>query len=312
MTSEKDNVLEFNKYIKSVKMPYIIYIDIESLIKKIDGCPNNLGNSSTTKIGEHIPCGYSMSTIRAFDNIENKHILYCGEDCMRKVCGFLRQHAKNVIVFEKTKILLLTKVELKSYQDAKVCYICGKIIIKKLSKNIIYRKVRDHCYYTGTAHGICNFKFNVTSEIPVVFHHGSNYYYHFIIKKLYNEFEGQFECLGENTEKYKILFVPTEKGVTNIDKDCNESVSARFMTTSLSNLVDDLTEGVHKITCKDCFCFLEYEGVQDNLIKYKLLSCNKDYSKKIDEELKKRFKTTFKFSNNDINKFIVKKRRLSL
>ena len=40
-------------------------------------------------------------------------------------------------------------------------------------------------------------------------------------------------------------------------------------------------------------------------MKYKCLSCNKDYSNKIDEELKKRFKDTFKFSNNDINKFIV-------
>ena len=51
--------------------------------------------------------------------------------------------------------------------------------------------------------------------------------------------------------------------------------------------------------------FLEYESVKDNLVKYKCLSCNKDYSKKIDEEWKKRFKNTFKFSNNDITKFIL-------
>ena len=41
------------------------------------------------------------------------------------------------------------------------------------------------------------------------------------------------------------------------------------------------------------------------MIKYKCLSCNKDYSSKIDEELKKRFKNTFKSSNSDINKFIL-------
>ena len=39
---------------KSDKMPYIIYADIESLVKKLDGCANNPENSSTTKIGEHI------------------------------------------------------------------------------------------------------------------------------------------------------------------------------------------------------------------------------------------------------------------
>ena len=81
--------------------------------------------------------------------------------------------------------------------------------------------------------------------------------------------------------------------------------SARFMETSLQNLVDNLTEEIHKIKCKDCDCFLEYESIKDNLIKYKCLSYNKDYSNKIDEELKKRLKNTFNFSNNDINKFIL-------
>ena len=64
-------------------MPYMIYADIKSLIKKIDGCSNNPENSSTTKIREHNPRGYLMSTIRAFDNIENKRTLYRGEDCMK-------------------------------------------------------------------------------------------------------------------------------------------------------------------------------------------------------------------------------------
>ena len=57
------------------------------------------------------------------------------------------------------------------------------------------------------------------------------------------------------------------------------------MATSLSNLVDNLTEGIHKIKCKDCDWFLKYERVKNNLIS-KCLSCNKDYSNKIDKELK--------------------------
>ena len=60
MLWETDNILEFNQYMKSDKMPYNIYGDIKSLLKKIDGCANNLVNSSTTKIGKHISCGYSM------------------------------------------------------------------------------------------------------------------------------------------------------------------------------------------------------------------------------------------------------------
>ena len=48
---------------KSDKMPYIIYDDIQSLIKKTVGYAYNLENSSGIKIGEHISCGYSMPTI---------------------------------------------------------------------------------------------------------------------------------------------------------------------------------------------------------------------------------------------------------
>ena len=54
-------------------------------------------------------CGYSMSTTWAFDTIENKHSLYRGEDCMKKFCTSLREHATNLINFEKKKKLPLTK-----------------------------------------------------------------------------------------------------------------------------------------------------------------------------------------------------------
>ena len=49
----------------------------------------------TPTLGEHIPCGYSMSTILDFDNIEIKHTLYRGENCRKKFCICLRKHATN-------------------------------------------------------------------------------------------------------------------------------------------------------------------------------------------------------------------------
>ena len=68
-------------------MPYIIDADIESLIKNTDGYANNPTNSSssTTKIGQHNPCGYSMLTICTFDHTENKRTLYLGKDWMKKI-----------------------------------------------------------------------------------------------------------------------------------------------------------------------------------------------------------------------------------
>ena len=74
-----------------------------------------------------------------------------------------------------------------------------------------------------------------------------------------------------------------------------------IIASPLSNLVDNLAEGIHKIKCKDCDCFLEFESVKYNFIKYKCLFFKKDYSNKLDEKLKKRFKNTFTFCDNDIN-----------
>ena len=90
MPSEKNNILEFNQYMNSDKMPHIIYADIESLIRKIDRCANNPETFSTTKVGEHILCGYSMSTIWGFDHIEDKHLLYQRKDGMKKFCTSLK------------------------------------------------------------------------------------------------------------------------------------------------------------------------------------------------------------------------------
>ena len=60
-------------------------------------------------------------------------------------------------------------------------------------------------------------RYKVPKEIPVVFHNGSTYDYHFIIKELAKEFEDNFECLGENTEKYITFSVPIKKKIENED-----------------------------------------------------------------------------------------------
>ena len=70
MHSEDTKIIEFNQYEKSDKAPFIIYADFECLIEKIDGRKNNPDNSFTTKVGQHIPSGFSMSTISSFKNVE--------------------------------------------------------------------------------------------------------------------------------------------------------------------------------------------------------------------------------------------------
>ena len=63
MSSEDTKISDFKQYQKSDKTLFIIYADLECIIKKIDGCKSNPENLSTTKVSKHIPSGLSMSTI---------------------------------------------------------------------------------------------------------------------------------------------------------------------------------------------------------------------------------------------------------
>ena len=150
------------------------------------------------------------------------------------------------------------------------------------NKNVfkLYHKVRDHCHYTGkfrrAAHSICNLRYKTPKEILVVFHNGSTYDYHFIIKQLAKEFDSQFECLGENTEKYITFSVPIKKELDNnktITYKLKFIDSFRFISTSLSSLVNNLSE-IYKKECKGCkerrkiksVCY--FIGLKNNKLNY--------------------------------------------
>ena len=97
MLSEDTMILAFNQHHKSNKAPFIIHADFECLIKHIDGCKNNLENSSTAGVSEHMASSFSMSTKSSFKNIENKHDVCKGKDCKKKFCESLREQAKKII-----------------------------------------------------------------------------------------------------------------------------------------------------------------------------------------------------------------------
>ena len=153
-------------------------------------------------------------------------------------------------------------------------------------------------------------------KIPVVFHNGSTCDFHFIIKELAEEFEGEFECLGENTEKYIIFSVPIKKEITKKDKYGNDKAtkisyklkfidSFRFMSSSLSNFVDNLSEGLHNDRCIDCKSCLDYMATKDEQLIFRCFECKKNYKKDFNKELINSFSSTYKICNGDINKFIL-------
>ena len=228
---------------------------------------------------------------------------------MNKFCKDLRGHVTKIINYEKKKMIPLTTKEKIYHNKQKICYICKKEFNNNDKKNY---KVGDHCHYTGkyrgAAHNICNFRYKVPKEIPIVFHNGSTYDYHFIVKELVKEFEGNFECLGENTEKYIIFSVPRKKKIENKDLEITYKIkffdSYRFMSSWLSKLVDNLSEGIHNNKCLDCNSCLDYIKIKNEKLLLKCVNCNNYYKKKFNRDLIKKFKNTYSFCNNDLNEFV--------
>ena len=138
-----------------------------------------------------------------------------------------------------------------------------------------------------------------------MFHNGSTYDYHFIIKNLAEEFEGEFECLGVHTEKYFTFSVPINKEITKKDNIIKITYkirfidSYRFMSTSLSKLVNNLSEGPHE--CKDCESYLDCVTIKDNKLIFRCFNCKNGFNK----ELIHRFANIYEFYNGDLNKFIL-------
>ena len=142
----------------------------------------------------------------------------------------------------------LTTEEKIYHNEQEIYFICEKEFDKK------NYKVRDHCHYTGkyrgAVHNICNLRYKIPKEIPVVFHNSCTCDYHFIIKVLVKEFDGNFECLRENTEKYITFSVPIKNYLLTYKIKFIDSY--RFMSSSLSKLADNVSEGIHSNKCVDC------------------------------------------------------------
>ena len=99
------------------------------------------------------------------------------------------------------------------------------------------------------------------------------------------EFEGNFECLGKNTEKYITFSVPIKKKIENKDIEIAYKIkfvdSFRFMATSLSKLVDNITEDFHGDKCVDCKSDLSYMKVMDETLIFTCFNRKKTMKKKL-------------------------------
>ena len=126
----------------------------------------------------------------------------------------------------------------------------------------------------------------------------SNYDYHFITKEVEEEFQGKFDCLRENIEKFIPFFVPMKQENENSKTiTCKKKFidSVRFMASPLSILADNLVKKLHKGKCKKCKCHLEYVTINDRLLVFRCADSNNSYGKKLDEDFSERSGNAYRF-----------------
>lgn len=230
------NIIEFKNYKNQVVSPFIIYADVEALLKK----PTEIFcNSDKTKafqehevysVGFYLKCSYNDS--------KSYYRARRGSDCLEWFVKELELISHTISNdFDNIVPLKMSTEDEIDFLRASKCHICEKKFIKHADTI-----VRDHCHFTGkfrgAAHQECNLQYRDYRTIPVVFHNLTHYDSHFIIEKIASGFEGGVKIIPINTEKY-ISFIKTVPHSSGKYKEMIKLKfidSFRFMASSLDEL----------------------------------------------------------------------------
>ncbi|XP_070170392.1 uncharacterized protein [Polyergus mexicanus] len=198
LPTKDDKWLEFRNYSRKERLPFVVYADLECVLKKKE--ERRTSNTSIVQHHEVYSAGYYARC--ALDGVSSTYRAYRGENC---VLWFVRElhdlalRAKTVLDID-APMTNLTSDEWERFVNATRCSICEKPF------ELGDARVRDHCHltgrYRGPAHSNCNLNYKDTYVIPVFFHNLSGYDAHFIIKDVANAFPGSVEILPITKETY--------------------------------------------------------------------------------------------------------------
>ena len=181
------------------------------------------------------------------------------------------------------KIKKLATYAKKSFVWIKMIKI--KLIEKRLKIIVITQENLDELLIANATY--INYK--VPKDIPIKINNAS-YNTHFIINQLAEEFNGEHDCIGDNMEKHITFSVPITKecdDVKTITRKLRFIDSFRFMSTSLSELVDNMSGIFNSIECKSCIekikinsecCFV---GLKNNRLIYRCKKCKEEWKRPI-------------------------------
>ena len=141
MPDEGNNILKCNPGEQSLKVPFLIYVDLKCLLQKINTCQNNPDKSYREKKATHRPSGYSLVICCSSDKSKNERKYYRGEDCMKIFCKDLKDQAMKIINYEKKEMIPLTNKEKETHENQKICYICEQEFCTNENNEKEFRKM---------------------------------------------------------------------------------------------------------------------------------------------------------------------------
>lgn len=251
MPTFESNILEFKNLKNQMAVPFVVYADIESLLKKPD-TPLSTKQSEAYQQHEVFSIGYYFKC--AHDDSLSYYRSKRGVDCVEWFVQELHDIAKRVdVILNQPKHLNMSMEDEVLFIMSDDCHICGR----KFLQNDV--KVRDHSHVTGqfrgAAHQKCNLSYQEAHYVPIIFHNLSNYDAHFIVRTLSNNIPGHVTVIPCTDERYVSFTkaVPSRCGgkfhqfikLRFVD-------SFRFMTSSLDYLSSLLPFREKKILQSQC------------------------------------------------------------
>lgn len=257
MPSFKENIMEFRNHKNKLKVPFIIYADVESILKKPVSEFSKADTTVAYQQHEVHSVGYYFKCMH--DDSQSFYKSERGLNCIEWFIEELNGIVKKVdLVLNRPKPLNMSMEDEVLFIMSDDCHICGV----KFHED--ERRVRDHSHITGefrgAAHPKCNLEYQEAFHIPVVFHNLSNYDAHFIIKALAVKIPGEISIIPRNDQRY-ISFTKT---VPSLLRDQYQRFiklrfidSFQFMASSLDYLSSLLSLDEKRILKS------EFEGFSD-------------------------------------------------
>ena len=270
MPSLTNNKVTFKNFAARWFSPFVIYLDIESLIVPVATVKNHPNVSSTHASEKHLPCSYCLMVIER-GNPEPIHFdIYTGLDCMERFLSKIEKLAKFFYHQKRKYPIFIGKPPSKTFHTC--CWICD------VPFETDDEKVLDHCHFWGQfrgyAHNECNLKRRTLDYTPVIAHNMMNYDLHHIVKTLHSATANlKIEVIPTNDEKFIALnygvYIETRRRKRDevaIYEYLRFIDTFKFMPSSLSKLVQTLPH--EKFTILDSF-YCGYSHEQRELLKHK-------------------------------------------